>query len=100
MVITIAQTFALLNRKKKYILQLFVGFALKAGYISSDMTLAEKLRALRDRKKMSVREVARISELAHSSPQKDYQGLYLTPRIRQRDESEPYEADAAVRHIY
>ena len=28
------------------------------------MTLAEKLRALRDRKKMSVSEVARLSELA------------------------------------
>jgi transcriptional regulator with XRE-family HTH domain len=88
MVITIAQTFALLNRKKKYILQLFVGFTLKAGYISSDMTLAEKMRALRDRKKMSVSEEARLSELATTRRSRIAQGGYLS-RLESGKETNP-----------
>jgi transcriptional regulator with XRE-family HTH domain len=45
-------------------LQLFVDFKLKAGYISSDMTLAEKLRRLRIKNKLSMSQVARISAIA------------------------------------
>jgi len=45
-------------------LQLFVDIRLKAGYISSDMTLAEKLKNLRIKNKLSMSQVARISDLA------------------------------------
>jgi transcriptional regulator with XRE-family HTH domain len=45
-------------------LQLLIDNSMKAGYISSHMTLAEKLKKLRKKNKLSMSQVARISELA------------------------------------
>ena len=53
-----------MNRQIKYFLHLFVDILLKTRYISSDMTLAEKLRRLRIRNKLSMSQVSRISEHA------------------------------------
>jgi transcriptional regulator with XRE-family HTH domain len=45
-------------------MQLFVDFIRKAGYISSDMNLSDKLKKMRTKNKLSMSEVARLSQQA------------------------------------
>ena len=68
-------------------MQLFVDLAKKAGYISSYMTLAEKLRKLRDGKKMSMSQVARLSERAEDRRGRITQG-YIS-RLESGKETNP-----------
>jgi transcriptional regulator with XRE-family HTH domain len=68
-------------------LQLFVDILKKAGYISSDMTLAEKLRKLRNKNKLSMSEVSRRSETSVDSRGRITQG-YLS-RLESGKETNP-----------
>ncbi len=68
-------------------MQLFVDLARKAGYISSYMTLAEKLRKLRDGKKMSMSQVARLSKRAEDRRGRITQG-YIS-RLESGKETNP-----------
>ena len=76
-----------MQQEEKNILQLFVDFPKKEGYISFNMTLAEKLRKLRDRKKMSMTEVARLSERAEDRRGRITQG-YIS-RLESGKETNP-----------
>ncbi len=49
---------------KKISLQHFVDFIVQPGYNVMHMTLAEKLKKLRSKKKISMSEVARLSQTA------------------------------------
>jgi transcriptional regulator with XRE-family HTH domain len=76
------------TERKKYFLQLSVDTVKKAGYISSYMmTLAEKLRKLRNGKKMSMSQVARLSELAEDRRGRITQG-YIS-RLESGKETNP-----------
>lgn len=68
-------------------MQLFVDLAKNAGYISSYMTLAEKLRKLRNGKKMSMSQVARLSERAEDRRGRITQG-YIS-RLESGKETNP-----------
>ncbi len=68
-------------------MQLFVDIVTKSGYIPSDMTLAEKLRKLRGRNKMSMSQVARLSELSEDRRGRITQG-YIS-RLESGKETNP-----------
>jgi len=87
MVLTIAQTFAFFIVGGYLFLQLFVDIKFKGGYISSDMTLAEKLKQLRNLNKLSMSQVARISEHAPDHRGRITQG-YLS-RLESGKETNP-----------
>ncbi len=77
----------ILKQEEKNILQLFVDLAKEAGYISSYMTLAEKLKKLREGKKLSMSQVARLSERAEDRRGRITQG-YIS-RLESGKETNP-----------
>jgi len=68
-------------------MQLYVDFISKAGYINTIMTLAEKLKKLREKNKLSMSEVARISQSAQDHRGKITQG-YIS-RLESGKETNP-----------
>ena len=76
-----------MQHAKKNILQLLVDIMLKARYIMSEMNLAEKLKKLRIRCKLSMSQVARISERAVDNRGRITQG-YIS-RLESGKENNP-----------
>ena len=68
-------------------MQLFVDFIAEARYIMSDMNLSEKLKKMRSRKKMSMSEVARLSQQATDHRGRITQG-YIS-RLESGQETNP-----------
>lgn len=87
MVINIAQLGTIWNIKWYFFLQLLVDILAKERYISSDMTLAEKLKKVRIKKNLSMSEVARLSEGASDHRGRITQG-YIS-RLESGKETNP-----------
>jgi len=85
--INIAHKFTIIEKFFKIILQHFVDIVQKKGYKTFIMSLAKKLKKLRNKNKMSMSQVARLSELSTDQRGRITQG-YIS-RLESGKETNP-----------